>query len=279
LFVFRKICRNFVPKMETSAIEIRDLTLGYRVKNQEKPIASGLQTTIQQGKLTCLLGANGVGKSTLLRTLTGFQPPLGGQISIFGKNIREYSGKSLSRTVGIVLTEKISVRDMSVRDLIALGRNPYTGFWGRLGRRDMKLVDEAVRRIKIETLAARSIHTLSDGERQKVMIAKALAQETPIIVLDEPTAFLDFRSKIEIMLLLCRLTREEGKTVLLSTHDVELALQVADQLRLMDGRRGLIAGSPAELHENGELERFFSCEGVAFDSDKGFFRIDKNYFL
>jgi iron complex transport system ATP-binding protein len=256
-------------------IEIKNLSIGYRTKNRVRLVAENLRSTIQSGELTCLLGANGVGKSTLLRTLSGFQPPLSGEIFIARKEIRAYSKKELARIIGVVLTEKVDVRDMSVTELIALGRSPYTGFWGKLNQDDETVVKNAVSLIKIEELAHRPLQTLSDGERQKVMIAKALAQETPVICLDEPTAFLDFPSKVEIMRLLHRLTRQAGKTVFLSTHDLELALQMADRLWLMDKAKGITIGTPRELTLNGSLENFVQCEGVVFDRQTGLFRIEK----
>jgi iron complex transport system ATP-binding protein len=259
--------------MENIAIQIKNLSIGYLTKREAKTIAATLNAIIHSGELTCLLGANGAGKSTLLRTLSGFQPPLSGEISIFGKPIKSYSGKKLSQTIGIVLTEKPDVRDMTVRDLVSLGRNPYTGFWGKLNDADEFTVDEAIACLKIEHLSARLIHTLSDGERQKVMIAKALAQETPVIYLDEPTAFLDFPSKVEIMRLLHFLAVRSGKTIFLSTHDLELALQIADKLWLMDRQKGLMAGTPDELRLNGTLEHFFQCNGAYFDREAGLFRI------
>ena len=252
-------------------IQIKNLTIGY----SENPVVEDLNAAIYSGELTCLLGANGVGKSTLLRTLSGFQPKLSGEISLFGKSLESYSSKQLSQIIGIVLTEKVDIRDMTVRDLISLGRNPYTGFWGRLNDTDERAVNEAIAYLKIENLSHRSIHTLSDGERQKAMIAKALAQETSIIYLDEPTAFLDFPSKVEIMRFLHYLAVQSGKTIFLSTHDLELALQIADKLWLMDKQKGLIVGTPDELRENGVLENFFHCEGAYFDKEVGLFRIER----
>jgi len=257
--------------MQTPAIQINNLSIGYSLK----PVAENLSATIFSGELTCLLGANGVGKSTLLRTLSGFFPQLSGEIFIFGKPIESYSGKELSQTIGIVLTEKVDVRDMTVHDLISLGRNPYTGFWGILNNVDETVVNKAIAYLKIEEHSNRSIHTLSDGERQKVMIAKALAQETPIIYLDEPTAFLDFPSKVEIMRFLHFLAVQSNKTIFLSTHDLELALQIADKLWLMDKEKGLTVGTPDELRKNGALENFFQCEGAYFDKEVGLFRIEK----
>jgi iron complex transport system ATP-binding protein len=259
--------------MENIAVQIKNLSIGYPAKHGKKIIAAALNAVIHSGELTCLLGANGAGKSTLLRTLSGFQPKLAGEISIFGKPIESYSGKKLSQTVGIVLTEKPDVRDMTVRDLVGLGRNPYTGFWGKLNAADETIVNESIACLKIEDLSDRSVHTLSDGERQKVMIAKALAQETPVIYLDEPTAFLDFPSKVDIMRFLHFLAVRSGKTIFLATHDLELALQIADKLWLMDRQKGLTVGTPGELRLNGALERFFQCDGAYFDREAGLFRI------
>ena len=225
------------------------------------------------GELTCLLGANGVGKSTLLRTLSGFLPKFEGDIKILGKAIDDYSDRDLARTIGIVLTERPNVGDLTVTELIGLGRSPYTGFFGRLNSIDETIVKNVISLIKIDKLANRQVLTLSDGEWQKVMIAKTLAQETPLIYLDEPTAFLDFPSKVEIMRLLLDLTRRAGKTIFLSTHDLELALQVADKLWLMDKNERITVGTPEELRLNGSIENFFRCEGVEFDRETGFFRI------
>jgi len=259
----------------TSGVELRNLSIGYKTGTGLKPIAENLCATLYGGKLTCLLGANGVGKSTLLRTLCGFLPELAGEIEIFGKTIKAYSDNELARTVGVVLTERPNAGDLSVTELIGLGRSPYTGFWGRLNSIDETVVKNVITRIKIEELATRPVMTLSDGEWQKVMIAKTLAQETPIICLDEPTAFLDFPSKVEIMHLLLDLTRRESKTVFLSTHDLELALQFADTLWLMDKKNGMTIGTPDELRMNGSIENFFRCDGAVFDRERGFFRIKK----
>ena len=259
--------------MKEKTVEIQNLSIGYKTKNGVKQIAENLSTYLFGGELTCLLGANGVGKSTLLRTLSGFQPKLAGKINIKGKEINSYSDKELARTIGVVLTERPDLGDLSVTELIGLGRSPYTGFWGRLKKIDENVVKEVVIWMKIEELADRQVQTLSDGEWQKVMIAKTLAQETPVIYLDEPTAFLDFPSKVEIMHLLLDLTRRVGKTIFFSTHDLELALQIADTLWLMDRKQGITVGSPEELRLNGSIENFFRCDGAVFDRETGFFRI------
>ena len=258
-------------------VNIRGLSIGYKTKSDTKIVAQGICTTIYGGELTCLLGANGVGKSTLLRTLSAFQPKLAGEIEIRGKEIERYTDKELSTTIGVVLTEKCDVRNMMARELVEMGRSPYTGFWGVLNKEDRRIVEESIALVRIENLASRMIHTLSDGERQKVMIAKALAQQTPIIFLDEPTAFLDFPSKVEIMQLLHRLTRETDKTIFLSTHDLELALQIADKIWLMDRQHGITIGTPEDLALDGHLSNFFARKGIVFDMVTGLFRIENQY--
>lgn len=263
--------------MKEATIQINDLSIGYHSKNNTKVVASHITTTIFSGELTCLLGANGVGKSTLLRTLSAFQPYLSGGIALLGRDVQHYSDKELSTIVGVVLTDKCDIRNMSVRELVEMGRSPYTGFWGRLDKEDKRIVEEAISLVRIENLASRMVHTLSDGERQKVMIAKALAQETPVIYLDEPTAFLDFPSKVEIMQLLHHLTRTTNKTIFLSTHDLELALQIADKIWLMDKQKGISTGTPEDLALSGHLSSFFARKGIVFDMETGLFRIDNQY--
>ena len=258
-------------------VRLVNLSIGYRGKSDTKVVAQGICTEINGGELTCLLGANGVGKSTLLRTLSAFQPKLGGEIFIMGRELGTYSDKELSKTMGVVLTEKCDVRNMSARELIGMGRSPYTGFWGTLDKEDSRIVEESIALVKIENLASRMVHTLSDGERQKVMIAKALAQQTPVIFLDEPTAFLDFPSKVEIMQLLHQLTRETGKTIFLSTHDLELALQIADKIWLMDRQHGITIGTPEDLALEGHLSGFFARKGIVFDMETGLFRVENQY--
>ena len=238
-----------------ATIRLKNLAIGYKAKNNTKVVASGLCTEINSGELTCLLGANGVGKSTLLRTLSAFQPKLEGEIDIMDREIGTYSDKELSRTIGVVLTEKCDVRNMMARELIEMGRSPYTGFWGTLHGEDREIVERSISLVKIENLADRMVHTLSDGERQKVMIAKALAQQTPVIFLDEPTAFLDFPSKVEIMQL----------------------LQIADKIWLMDRQHGITIGTPEDLALEGHLSGFFARKGIVFDMETGLFRVENQY--
>ena len=208
-------------------ISLSQLSVGYTLSH---PVISDINLELRSGQLACLVGENGIGKSTLLKTLTGFLPKLKGSLLLGNRDIESFSQRELARQVSIVLTQKPDVQNLTIEEIIGLGRSPYTGFFGRLRAEDRKVVDDAIATMGIEKLRGRMIQTLSDGERQKVMIAKALAQETPIILLDEPTAFLDFPSKAETFQSLQRMAHEKDKLILLSTHDLELAVRFADSL-------------------------------------------------
>lgn len=213
-------------------ITLSHLSVGYKVGHA---VVSDINLALQSGKLASLIGANGVGKSTLLKTLTGFLPKLEGSLLLDGKDISEFSQRALAQQISIVLTQKPDVQNLTIEEIVGLGRSPYTGFFGKLHANDQQIVDESITAVGIEKLKNRMIQTLSDGERQKVMIAKALAQQTPVIFLDEPTAFLDFSSKVETFQLLQRMAHEMGKLVLLSTHDLELAVRFSDTLLQVNG--------------------------------------------
>lgn len=250
------------------------LSIGYLEKgNYPVVVHENLELSLQSGELTFLLGPNGAGKSTLIRTLVGFQPMLSGEITIAGRSIKGYSELEYSKLVSVVLTERSSIGGMTVSELVGLGRYPHTGFFGILRKKDRRIVAKAIEQVGIAELAAKYISELSDGERQKAMIAKALAQETPIIILDEPTAFLDLPSKIEIMVLLHKLANETCKSILLSTHDLELALQLADRIWLLSKGKALVSGVPEDLVLSGEFNSFFEREGILFDKETGSFRI------
>ncbi|MBW4901750.1 ABC transporter ATP-binding protein [Prevotella melaninogenica] len=208
-------------------INLSQLSVGYTLSH---PVISDINLELRSGQLACLIGENGIGKSTLLKTLTGFLPKLKGSLLLGNRDIESFSQRELARQVSIVLTQKPDVQNLTIEEIIGLGRSPYTGFFGRLRAEDRKVVDDAIATMGIEKLRGRMIQTLSDGERQKVMIAKALAQETSIILLDEPTAFLDFPSKAETFQSLQRMAHERDKLILLSTHDLELAVRFADSL-------------------------------------------------
>ena len=208
-------------------INLSQLSVGYSLSH---PVISDINLELRSGQLACLIGENGIGKSTLLKTLTGFLPKMKGSLLLGNRDIESFSQRELARQVSIVLIQKPDVQNLTIEEIIGLGRSPYTGFFGRLRAEDRKVVDDAIATMGIEKLRGRMIQTLSDGERQKVMIAKALAQETPIILLDEPTAFLDFPSKAETFQSLQRMAHERDKLILLSTHDLELAVRFADSL-------------------------------------------------
>lgn len=215
-----------------TAITTNRLTVGYRGHR----VVEDISLSLPCGRLVCLLGPNGAGKSTLLRTLCGFQPPIAGTVTISGSDITTMSAAEVARLVSVVLTDRPLTPSLTAAEMVGMGRAPYTGFWGRLSDDDRRLVSEAMTTVGIAPLATRRMGQLSDGERQKVMIAKALAQHTPVIVLDEPTAFLDYPSKVAVMKTLARLAHDEGKTILMSTHDLELAAQLGDELMEIENK-------------------------------------------
>ena len=234
-----------------------------------KTVHEHLNFQLHAGELTCLLGANGTGKSTLLRTLSASQPALGGALDILGKPLAEYTEKERSRTIGVVLTDKTFAGGLSVYELVGLGRQPHTGFFGRLSKEDKRIIEEAMENVGIAHKARSYTAELSDGERQKVMIAKALVQECPLILLDEPTAFLDVVSRIEIMHLLHRLAVEQQKAILLSTHDIEQALVLSDKLWLLSKEHGLQTGVTEDIILNHQMENLFDRKDIRFDYDHG----------
>ena len=245
-------------------LELRDLYIGYSDDDNRHIVAHTLNASLPSGVLTCLIGANGVGKSTLMRTMAAFQPPLRGEVYVGGKSIGEYAPRELAERIGVVLTEKNIPADLTVEEVVGLGRVPYTNFWGTLTQRDKEVVDEAISLVGLDALRRRKIHQVSDGERQKAMIAKALAQQTPLIFLDEPTAFLDYPSKIAMMQLLRRLAHEQGKLIVLSTHDLEIAFQTADRLWLLQ-QSGLQTGTLDELSESGDISAFLDSDELHYD--------------
>lgn len=238
-------------------LNLTSLSIGYK----GNIIASNVSAELQSGKLTCLLGVNGCGKSTLLRTMCGFLPPLKGEIYIGNENLTTLTASEKSQRISIVLTHNEDVRGMTVWDVVAMGRSPYTGFWGRLSDEDRKIIRESLDMVgldgNIKGFENRRITEISDGERQKVMIAKAIAQQTPVILLDEPTAFLDYPSKGRMFRLLAQVARDMNKAILLSTHDIDHAKRFGDVAWMMnDGQ--LKCSSFDELIA--EMPAFFSSE-------------------
>ena len=249
--------------MSAPLLKILNLDVGYRIGRENKVVVGAINATLRAGEVVALIGMNGVGKSTLLRTLSAFQPPLSGKVELASGDMTSLSAKELARCISVVLTEN-NFAALTVNELVALGRMPYTGFLGRLADGDNVAIVAALDRIGVSYLANREIATLSDGERQKCMIAKAVAQQTPLMLLDEPTAFLDFRSKVQLFRTLQDLAVDEGKAVVVSTHDIEMALRFATKLWLIyDGR--LYEGSAQELAANGLLQRFIDGDGMAYD--------------
>ena len=246
-------------------LSVENLSIGYGKGAKRRIVGSLLNASLPKASLTALIGANGAGKSTLLRTIAGFLPPLEG--TVYWKDFpnAQPSLQQLARLLAIVLTARIESEYLSAREVVESGRFPYTSFDGRLTHHDHDVVDEALALTQAEHLASRPLHSLSDGERQRVMIAKALAQETPVILLDEPTAFLDFAGKMGVMRLLQSLAHEKEKTILISTHDLEPAFHIADRLWLLSPT-AITEGSPQDLAEAGVLHHFFSADGIQFDS-------------
>ena len=247
------------------------LSVGYPLGKTEKVVLSGLDLQLERASLTCLLGPNGSGKSTLIRTLTQIQKPLTGQVQLAGSDLSTYSAKQLAKKVSLVLTDRTAPGNLTAYGLVSLGRFPYTSWMGNLGPKDRDLIYQAMERTGTIPFANRHIGELSDGERQKVMIARALVQDTDLIFLDEPTAHLDLPNRIEIFHLLQTLAHESGRAILLSTHEMDMAISHADKLWLVH-QGGIRAGLPEDLILDRTLESAFQKEGLQFDYLKGGFQ-------
>ena len=257
---------------DREVLQTESLSIGYRrARRAATVIASGLSFGLRPGELVCLLGPNGAGKSTLMRTLARLQPALSGRIWLDGRPLEELRPGQLARRLSVVLTDRVDVGAMSGYGLASLGRHPYTGWTGTLNESDERIVRWALHAVRADGLADRLIVEMSDGERQKILIARALAQEPRVMLLDEPTAFLDLPRRVEVMDLLRRLARENGQAILLSTHDLDLALRNADRLWLLSADGALYDGAPEDLVLGGAFERVFAAEGVTFDRDLGSF--------
>jgi len=243
----------------------RNLAVGYRNGKNAVTLLKDLNLNLHEGKLVALLGQNGAGKSTLLRALTCDERPLAGTIEVNGRNLLEMSQKERSRVIGLVSTERIQAGALTVTELVSLGRQPHTGFLGRLDDEDREIVRQSMVDSGIIAKADAYVASLSDGERQKAMIARALAQQTPIIILDEPTAFLDVASRIETMRLLQTLAHDRGKAVLLSSHDISQSLMLADELWLITTDRQVLTGNTRQLVAQGAMDRLFTNRTIHFN--------------
>ena len=253
-----------------NTFEIQDLSVGYK----DQSIVENLNFGINSGELCTIVGVNGIGKSTLLRTLGRLQPKLGGQVKLNGIDLDSITYGELAKMMSLVLTEPIASRNLTVTELIALGRHPHTNWLGTLSKLDKELIYKSLQLFKLEDLKHRKCFELSDGQLQRVLIARAMAQDTPIILLDEPTTHLDISHKVEIFKLLQDLAHQHEKIILLTTHEIELAIQLSDKMLLMDGNENPF-GEPCELIEKGSFENLFPNDVVWFDSKTGSFKVKK----
>ncbi len=250
-----------------------DLAVGYHpATRRERRVLDGLTFRLHANELVCVLGPNGCGKSTLLRTLAGLLPPLHGSVFLRDKHLEQIDRPERARLIATVLTDRVEPGFLTLFELVALGRFPYTRWDGKLNRSDHEQVVAAISALGLEALRRRHLAELSDGERQKAMIARALAQQPELLVLDEPTAFLDLPSRVEILQLLRRRVGSGGEAVILSTHELETALRIADRLWLIDNEGALICGAPEDLVLNGAIGRTFARDGVEFDGLTAAFR-------
>lgn len=279
-FAFRDLkelayfCRKNSRSM--SLLTTTHLSIGYHQHKELTVVQNALQLEVRPGEMVCLIGPNGCGKSTLLRTLAGLQAPLEGKVAIQQKDIQRLSATVRAQMISLVLTDRVEIENATVRSLVAMGRHPYSNWWGTLSGDDLQKVDDAIRMVHLYKKANQLFSELSDGEKQRVMIAKAFVQDTPIIMLDEPTAHLDLPNRVEIMLLLHRLAHQSGKAILLSTHELDMALQAADCIWLMTDK-GIEVGVPEDLVLNGNFSEAFKSSHYYFNPTNGNFSM--NYTL
>lgn len=260
--------------MSDAVLRAHQVDVGYRSNRRSHvTILQEVDLELRPGSLVCLLGPNGAGKSTLLRTLVGAQRPMAGTVELGGRDIRDLDPRGRARRLSVVLTDRIDVGYLSALELVRLGRSPRSGRLARLGATDHEVVDWALQVAGATELAARQVHELSDGERQRVMIARALAQEPDVLVLDEPTAFLDLTRRVELMSLLRGLTTTTELAVLMSTHELELALRHADDIWLVHPDRRFQCGAPEDLAFAGDIGRAYAGTGIEFDDEAGTFTV------
>jgi len=255
-------------------LKTEDLSIGYTSKKSKIVVASNINIELQKGELVGLIGANGIGKSTLLRTLTNVQPKLNGSMTINSKSLENYSNLDLAKTLSLVLTESLASKNLTVFELVALGRQPYTNWVGNLSEDDITKVDKALNHTNLSDLKQKKCFELSDGQLQKVMIARALAQDTDIIILDEPTTHLDMYHKAYVLKLLQKLAKETNITILFSSHEIDLAIQLCDKLIVMTDNNVLI-DTPKNHIEQGNFKALFPEDLIIFDDNTGAFRVKK----
>lgn len=253
-------------------LQTQDLSIGYFLKTGKHIVAGDLNFSLKKGELVGLVGSNGIGKSTLLRTLCKVQKPIAGAITINENPLDTYSFESLAETLSVVLTEVPASKNMTVVELVALGRQPYTNWLGTLTENDKTHILQALEATEMLPLKNRKCYELSDGQLQRALIARALAQDTPIIILDEPTTHLDIYHRASILKLLKNLTATTGKTILFSTHEIDLAIQLCDQMIVMTPEKTYF-GDPCALIEAGHFSQLFPKNLIDFDEATGSFRI------
>ncbi len=256
-------------------LETKNLSIGYQTKKQQTVIAANINLSVEKGKFVALLGKNGIGKSTLLRTLSKVQKPLEGSIKINQKELSTYTNQELSTSLSLVLTERLPLSQLTVFELIALGRQPYTNWIDKLSPKDLKKVLWAIEETEIVHLKDKRFYELSDGQLQRVLIARALAQDTEIIILDEPTAHLDIHHTFKVFSLLKKLVEKTGKTIIISTHEVNLAIQLADEFILLSEKE-IYSGTSKELINQNAFEKLFPKELISFNKTLEQFIIKKN---
>ncbi|RAJ16920.1 ABC transporter ATP-binding protein [Olleya aquimaris] len=261
-------------KTQHTILKTENLTIGYSSKKEDTVVASNINISLQKGELIGLVGGNGIGKSTLLRTLTKVQHPLQGTIILNNKDLKNYINLELAKTLSLVLTEPIASKNLTVFEVVALGRQPYTNWVGNLSEHDISIINTAILQTNIEDLKHKKCFELSDGQLQKVMIARALAQDTDLIILDEPTTHLDMYHKAYILKLLQKLTKDTGKTILFSSHEIDLAIQLCDSMIVMS-KEGIASNSPCQLIEEGAFNNLFPKDMIIFDDKTGSFRVKK----
>jgi len=254
-----------MPAINDYIIETKDLEIGYRRAKVNFPLLPPINIGVRKGELTGLIGRNGAGKSTLLRTVAGLQSRLMGSILLLGHEINNYRISDLARVISFVSTENVRIQNLKVRELVALGRFPHTNWIGKLAKADMDIINEALELTGLANMRDRDIYNLSDGERQKAMIARALAQDTPLIILDEPTAFLDLPSRYEIVHLLRKLSTDNKRTIVFSTHDLQMAMNESDCLWIMTSE-GIFQGAPEDLLFNKVFHKLFLNSCIKFVS-------------
>lgn len=253
-------------------LQASQISIGYSYKRENTIVASNIDLCLEKGKLIALIGANGIGKSTLLRTITGIQKTISGTVMFNGTNIYEIDALTLAQNLSVVLTEKLPPSNLTVFELIALGRQPYTNWIGKLTAEDIVKVNEAMELTQISHLAAKRHYEISDGQLQIVLIARALAQDTPLIILDEPTTHLDLLHKVVLFKLLKKLTQETQKCILFSTHDIDMAIQLSDEMIIMTPEN-IVQDQPCNFILKGTFNTLFKDENIVFDADKGKFII------